>query len=393
MKKIPLSILAILFFFPFLLMGQDCPVQIVCGSWDTNNSVPDLLLIYNNNDRVINKITLDLDELPKKTVYPTNGNGSGDITFHDIGGSCPSDHFLNGTITIEYEDGDVESCTYINSLWEDIGEYDCPISVTCSDVSVITQFEEGFYNAGTVSPYFYFSINEPNGIWNWDVIHSDPSNNIYEYYISTPGLNCDPANPGMDLTITYINGLQCVYEDGLLCETCDPGGDPSTTDPSCLDWLRTCNRDFVSFINEEIELEGCDQWIGKCGYSDRLYRNGPVGIGSGVSSIPEGYLLAVQRGIQTQQTKIAPCNGWCDYVFEKDYKLMPLVELAEFVKNKKHLPEMPSAKEVKEAKGFELGEMTKKQQVKIEEIYLHLIDLDQQLEALEDKADCAIENK
>ena len=37
-----------------------------------------------------------------------------------------------------------------------------------------------------------------------------------------------------------------------------------------------------------------------------------------------------------------------DYVFAKDYELMPLGELREYVEKEKHLPEIPSAGEIEE---------------------------------------------
>jgi hypothetical protein len=49
-------------------------------------------------------------------------------------------------------------------------------------------------------------------------------------------------------------------------------------------------------------------------------------------------------------------NHWNDYVFHDDYKLMPLSELESFVNANKHLPEIPSEKEVIE-NGINIGEM------------------------------------
>lgn len=83
---------------------------------------------------------------------------------------------------------------------------------------------------------------------------------------------------------------------------------------------------------------------------------------------------------------------WPDYVFEKDYKLLSLKEVEKHIKEKKHLPNIPSAKEVEEKGSFSLGEMNKKLLEKVEELTLYLIDQNKQLEkqakrikALEDK--------
>ena len=76
--------------------------------------------------------------------------------------------------------------------------------------------------------------------------------------------------------------------------------------------------------------------------------------------------------------------GWCDYVFEKDYPLMPLSEVASFIEQNKHLPNIPSAATVAK-NGRDLGDMQKKMMEKIEELTLYLIEQNQRLGALEDE--------
>ena len=54
---------------------------------------------------------------------------------------------------------------------------------------------------------------------------------------------------------------------------------------------------------------------------------------------------------------------WADYVFAKDYKLMPLAEVEKYISANKHLPNVPSADEVAE-KGQGLGKLQIKQMEK-----------------------------
>jgi hypothetical protein len=68
-------------------------------------------------------------------------------------------------------------------------------------------------------------------------------------------------------------------------------------------------------------------------------------------------------------------NGWADYVFDSAYVLKPLHELDHFIQTNKHLPEIPSAKDI-ETNGLDLGEIVKQQQVKIEELTLYIIEQD-----------------
>ena len=70
-----------------------------------------------------------------------------------------------------------------------------------------------------------------------------------------------------------------------------------------------------------------------------------------------------------------------DYVFKSDYKLLPLNELDTYIKQNGHLPNIPRAEEV-EANGMELGELTRLQMEKIEELTLYMIEMKKELDAL-----------
>ena len=72
---------------------------------------------------------------------------------------------------------------------------------------------------------------------------------------------------------------------------------------------------------------------------------------------------------------------WSDFVFAEDYKLMSLCDVENFIKQYKHLPQMPSEKEVLE-KGIDAADMLAIQQQKIEELTLYLIALKKEVDAL-----------
>ncbi len=69
-----------------------------------------------------------------------------------------------------------------------------------------------------------------------------------------------------------------------------------------------------------------------------------------------------------------------DYVFEPDYKLMPLDELEQFVKTEKHLPGIAPASETEQ--GLELGKFNEKLLEKTEELTLHVIEQQKEINAL-----------
>lgn len=87
--------------------------------------------------------------------------------------------------------------------------------------------------------------------------------------------------------------------------------------------------------------------------------------------------LQVNGLIKAKSVKVEIVN-WPDYVFENNYKLNSLSALENFIKENKHLPEMPTANDVA-TNGIDLGEINKLLLKKIEELTLHLIDKDKEL--------------
>ncbi len=60
---------------------------------------------------------------------------------------------------------------------------------------------------------------------------------------------------------------------------------------------------------------------------------------------------------------------------------MPLAELEAFIKKNKHLPEIAPAKEMQE-QGSNLGDLNTKLLQKIEELTLHIIELNKKIDAI-----------
>ncbi|MEH6305240.1 hypothetical protein RYH73_06275 [Olivibacter sp. CPCC 100613] len=100
-----------------------------------------------------------------------------------------------------------------------------------------------------------------------------------------------------------------------------------------------------------------------------MLNNGNVGIGT----INPQAKLAVEGNIVAKEIKVKTDISVPDYVFEPDYKIQPLAEIEDYVKEHKHLPEIPSAKEIGE-EGLDLAEMNLLLLKKVEELTLHLIE-------------------
>ena len=108
--------------------------------------------------------------------------------------------------------------------------------------------------------------------------------------------------------------------------------------------------------------------------------DGNVGIGTTNAGV---YKLAVNGNIKAKKITVTQ-TGWPDYVFDKNYSLMPLHQVEKFIETNKHLPGVPSAKEV-EDKGVNLGDNQALLLKKIEELTLYLIEIKKTNDRMQEK--------
>jgi hypothetical protein len=114
------------------------------------------------------------------------------------------------------------------------------------------------------------------------------------------------------------------------------------------------------------------------GYGNGFFQ-GSLGIGTTTPT----YKLSVNGTIGAKEIKVTS-SGWSDFVFEPDYDLPSLQEVETFIDQNGHLPDIPSAEEVK-ANGISLGEIDAKLLQKIEELTLYVIELKKENEDLKAK--------
>lgn len=109
----------------------------------------------------------------------------------------------------------------------------------------------------------------------------------------------------------------------------------------------------------------------------------PVATAAKRNSLASQYGLLVQKGILTEKIKVATMTttDWADYVFENDYKVMPLEAVEAFVKENKHLPNVPTTAEMMSS-GNDLMKTDAKLLEKIEELTLYMIEMNKEIKAL-----------
>lgn len=119
-------------------------------------------------------------------------------------------------------------------------------------------------------------------------------------------------------------------------------------------------------------------WIMNSGFISNS--NGAV-IGMTSPRLPQGYKLAVAGKIIAEELNVRLQGNWPmpDYVFEGSYELMSLDSLHAYVTKNKHLPEVPSAKDVAE-NGLDVAAMEGVLLKKVEEMTLYIIELKKRLD-------------
>lgn len=107
--------------------------------------------------------------------------------------------------------------------------------------------------------------------------------------------------------------------------------------------------------------------------------NGNVRIGSGNGEPSK--TLDVNGTIRSKEI-LVEVNNWSDFVFDSDYTLMSLHDVETYIRQHGHLPDVPSAQDV-EKNGVSIGEMNAVLLQKIEEMTLHMIEMEKRIAELE----------
>ena len=112
---------------------------------------------------------------------------------------------------------------------------------------------------------------------------------------------------------------------------------------------------------------------------------GKVGIGCDPPAFDPNnitpFRLYVEGGIMTRELKVT-IGTFADDVFDKDYHLPSLTALSSYIDLHRHLPGIPTEKEVMANGGFDVGKMQVDLLRKVEELTLYILQQQKTIEAL-----------
>jgi hypothetical protein len=195
------------------------------------------------------------------------------------------------------------------------------------------------------------------------------------------GINTTNPTPGYYLDVNGYVKSSANQSTGFVAQT--TGG----TNAWARYYVRTNSQSWLlgssqNFIGNQLYI--ADETFNQTRFSIQpnnglIWLSSAVGVGINTTNTA-GYMLAVNGKIHSTELVIE--SGWADYVFEKNYKLKPLEDVEKFILSNKHLPNIPSAKEI-EKNGLQVGDVQKRMMEKIEELTLYVIEQDKRIKNLE----------
>ncbi|MCZ4410292.1 collagen-like protein [Cryomorphaceae bacterium 1068] len=232
----------------------------------------------------------------------------------------------------------------------------------------------GLLSSGSISAVPYFDGT------NWQVSATNLSNNGTSVGIGkNPSTNDRLAVEDLEATSTAFRSVIRADRTGLVGEagTLTSWAQADVAIRGAVDWGNAYSAGiYGSSVLDYANSAGVIGYYSNSVFAGLAYRDAN-------NDFYAGYFqgnVAVNGEIKTKSVRVT-LDGFPDYVFESSYDLMPLSDVESFIQEYGHLPNMPSEAEVLE-NGLGLGEINVILVEKVEELTLHLIQKEKDMETL-----------
>ena len=174
----------------------------------------------------------------------------------------------------------------------------------------------------------------------------------------------------------------------IRADVLDRDPEPATHDLAVLEQAVHDRLRHVLFAGERMGVFaratcGSSNWAGYFA-EGHMYVTNDLRIGPGAKNGAAGYKVAIDGRVVAEEMRVQLSGAWPDYVFDEDYELMSLEDLEEQIEDLGHLPGLPAAEDA-ESEGIMVGDMNRILLEKIEELTLHIIRLQKEIDELKKK--------
>ncbi|MCX6319854.1 MAG: hypothetical protein NTW29_21425 [Bacteroidetes bacterium] len=246
----------------------------------------------------------------------------------------------------------------------------------------------------TITPRHYFSQNGNVGIGGFsgpgvplgrlDVIGAGTTSSTNTFILRNSLLDTimrvrDDGRMGIGYNSTTYGRTINLGGTGINFYTANEagfGGAVFPTDTSLVIWSNSGLNNYLIF-----QPSWGNTGVGTYSPNAKFHVNGTILVGGTNQRIATNYEVSVDGEIMCENLTMQNSTSWPDYVFENDYKLMPLADLEKSIRENKHLPNVPSAAEISKT-GINMQVITKAHMEKIEELTLYIIQLKKEIDEL-----------
>lgn len=359
------------------------------GYWGSYSGSAEDVDFGTGSGNTLGKLHFTIQANPKMTINPTGQVG--------IGTTNPNHllHINGGDLFVQSSSG------LIRFGYEGANEWQMATTGAGADLRWYTTTNGGT----TITPRHYFSQNGNVGIGGFsgpgvplgrlDVIGTGTTSSTNTFILRNSLLDTimrvrDDGRMGIGYNGTTYGRTINLGGTGINFYTSNEaafGGAIFPTDTSIVIWSNSNSNNYLV-----LQPSWGNTGIGTYTPNAKFHLNGAMLVGNNSQRIATGYEVSVDGEIMCENLTMQNSTSWPDYVFESDYKLMPLADLEKSIRQNKHLPNVPSAAEV-DAHGINMGVMSKAYMEKIEELTLYIIQLKKEIDQLSQKVEQQSGNK